>query len=247
MEHVQTKLLKIMLLVVLSCSVAFGWYADVTTDRDLYPGGSVMRIGLFICNEGTVPVRIKPFIPALTEDVIIPQTADANQNVIPNFVGTARLTKLNPGPAEPERAILLPLFGNGIIVARSRGLLSNCYVRLVQPDVPEPNNIDPNAIVDDEVAPKAPEFFAVPGDYLLSCTITDSAGLKVMTQKVVRIVRPQPTDAQKCLRVDIENNKLIKEVNRKADSIDLTGKQTLKNTNMHTLILNRILQLVSRK
>ena len=68
-----------------------------------------------------------------------------------------------------------------------------------------------------------------------------------MAQTVVRIVRPQIGDVQKCLMVSTENNILIKEVNRKADSIDQTGKQTLKNTNLHTLILNRILRIVSSR
>ena len=244
MEHVQAKFLKMLLFVVLSCSAAFGWYADVTTDSDQYQSGRIMRIGLFICNEGAVPVHIRPLAPVLPEDFIVAQANDANQNVVPTFIGVARLIKLNPGHAEPERPILLPLFGNGIIVSHSRGLLSNCYVRLVRPDI---DVNEPNEIVDDELAPAAPEFFVLPGDYLLSCTITDAGGMKVLAQKVIRVVRPQIGDVQKCLRVSTENNILLKEVNRKTDSIDRTGKQTLKNTNLHTLLLNRILQIISRK
>jgi len=248
MEKARVKLLKMFIIPLLSCSAAFGWYAEVTTDRDVYSDDTAMRIGLFICNEAVMPVNIRPIGTNITTDVIVGQSADANTNVKPVFIGTARLTKLSPGPGIMEKAILLPLFTNGPIPARSKGLLSNCYVRLLEPNLPEPNDlVDPNTIMDDEIAPTAPEFFVVPGDYVLSCAITDSTGIKAVGQKIIRVVRARPTDINRCLKIEQENNRLIKQIDKKTDNMAEIDKQTLKNTAAHTILLNRIIQLVTKK
>lgn len=233
-------------LVLGTSTSSFGWYTAVNTDSDSYRPFGFMRVDVRICNDDNLPLRILPVKPDANDTNSITESVEPNRAII----GFGTLTALNR-PADTNvspvvRRFALPLTGTPVILTHSSQIVSNRYVfiglfRLDNNDI-DSNSID---LMPDEIDDSLPNLPA--GDYLLSCTIGNISGQKAIAQKVIRITDDRISAEERCLRVCSENQNMLKKVGKQNETIDQTTKQTLKNTNLHTLVLNRILQIVSRK
>lgn len=235
------KCLLLIVLVLIFATSSFGWYATVNTNSNSYHSFGLIRVDVAICNDENTPLRILPIMP------------DPNDltNVEPNrtIIGSGTLTLLNPPPdanAPAARRFALPLTGELTVATPGVRVVSNCYVFI---GLPRPDNND----IDANNAEQIPDFIddtlpnLRPGDYLLSCSIANINGQRAIAQKVIRITDGKGGPAERCLKICSENQDMLKKIDKQNETIDKTTKQTLQNTNMITLIVNRILQIVSKK
>lgn len=219
-------------LLLAATSASFGWHAAVSTDAENYKPYGLIRVNVQIVNDSNDPLRIA----SITANTII---------------GSGTLAPLDPSPDANKPAVIrqFAIKRLGIlpfVLPYNNRIISNNYVQIGL--LPDDNSVEPNDIeripgeaIDDNL----PDLR--PGDYMLTCTIDNIGGKKAVAQKVIRIIGVRPSIDERCLNVCKENQQILKKVGEQNQVVDQTTKQTLKNTELHTTLLIRILQYLTAK